>query len=447
MFIVACLSVAIIAALAITFTATPMYKSTARLFVSTPSEADPTSNYTNSLFSQTRVTSYADLATGPAVMEKVIQKLGLTLTPSELASRITAEPIANTVILSISATDTSPKRAQQLAQTEADELRTFVTALETHNGATTSAISLAVADPASFEAGAVSPKVPLTLGVAILLGLLIGISGAFLRDILDTTIKGQDEAQHAANAPVLASVGFNSAIPRTPLISDEPAGSDRSEAFRVLRTNLQFIDLDTEPTAFVVTSALPGEGKTMTATNIAIALAQAGRRVLLVDCDLRRPRVAEILGLENRVGLTTVLVGRISLEESVQVHKSGVHFLATGPQPPNPAEILQSHAMADLLAQFRNEYEVVILDTPPLLPVADAAILSAVADGAMLVVRHGKTKIDQVHQASSRLDAVGARLFGVVVNMTPKRGNTYSYSTGNYNYVTTELSRKLKPAK
>jgi receptor protein-tyrosine kinase len=179
----------------------------------------------------------------------------------------------------------------------------------------------------------------------------------------------------------------------------------------------------------VITSAIAGEGKTSTSTNLAVALAQAGRRVLLIDGDLRRPRVAALLGLESSVGLTTVLVGRTKLEESIQRHQaSGVYFLAGGPTPPNPTEVLQSQATHELLAKLRAAYDAVIIDAPPLLPVADAAILGTAADGAIMVTRHGKTHREELEAATQRLEKVGARLFGTVVNMIPKRsGGSYSY--------------------
>ncbi len=174
---------------------------------------------------------------------------------------------------------------------------------------------------------------------------------------------------------------------------------------------------------------MPGEGKTMTSTNLALALAQTGRRTLLIDADLRRPRVAGLLGLDAAVGLTTILVGKTKVQEAIQVHEpSGLHFLASGAKPPNPTEILQSRVTRELIEQLRSEYEMVIIDAPPLLPVADATVLSTVADGTILVINHGKTTRDQLSEAIGRLHQVGARIFGVVVNMIPRRStNSYYY--------------------
>ena len=206
------------------------------------------------------------------------------------------------------------------------------------------------------------------------------------REVLDRSVSTLEHIQELTHAPVLASIGFDQAIKKSPLLTDLGGFAPRTEAFRLLRTNLQFLDLDHEPRSLVITSAVPGEGKTLTSANLAVALAQAGRRVLLVDGDLRRPRAAALLGLDGAVGLTTVLVGGATLEEAVQVHEpSGLYLLASGAKPPNPTEILQSRVTHDLLKQLRDAYDLVIVDAPPLLPVADAAVLATITDGSILV--------------------------------------------------------------
>jgi capsular exopolysaccharide synthesis family protein len=185
-----------------------------------------------------------------------------------------------------------------------------------------------------------------------------------------------------------------------------------------------------------MTSSLPGEGKTTTVVNLALALAEGGERVVLIEGDLRRPKVAEYLRLESAVGLTTVLIGKLPLEDAIQTtaHEK-LDVLTSGSTPPNPAELLKSSTMANLLASLRERYDIVLIDAPPLLPVTDGALLSAQADGALLVVRHGKTTTDQVSLAVDRLEAVGAAPVGVIFNMTPvKGGDGYGYGYG-YGYA------------
>ncbi|NHA01537.1 CpsD/CapB family tyrosine-protein kinase [Nocardioides sp. W3-2-3] len=175
----------------------------------------------------------------------------------------------------------------------------------------------------------------------------------------------------------MASIGFDNDIRSAPLLTDLGGFAARTEAFRLLRTNLQFIDLDHQPRCLVISSAVPGEGKTMTSTNLAVALAQTGRNTLIIDADLRRPRVATTLGLDPAIGLTTALVGKTEIHDAIQVHEaSGLHVLASGAKPPNPTEILQSKITHDLIRRLRSSYDMVIIDAPPLLPVADASVLA-----------------------------------------------------------------------
>jgi capsular exopolysaccharide synthesis family protein len=219
------------------------------------------------------------------------------------------------------------------------------------------------------------------------------------------------------------------------------------EAFRVLRTNMQFVDVDKDSKVFVVSSSVPGEGKTTTACNLAITLAQAGQKVLMVDGDLRRPQVAGVFEVEPTVGLTTVLIGTIELEDAVQESPvDNLRVLASGAIPPNPSELLQSRTMTEIVERARKEYDVIVIDAPPLLPVTDAALLASQADGALIVVRHSKTTRDQLRHSMERLAAVDARALGLVFNMVPvRRGGTshgYGYGYG-YGYAP-EPGRKRK---
>ena len=210
---------------------------------------------------------------------------------------------------------------------------------------------------------------------------------------------------------------------------------------------MQFVDVDKDSKVFVVTSSLPQEGKTTTSENLAITLAQAGQRVALVDGDLRRPKIADNLRLESAVGLTTVLVGHHSLDNAIQNSSiENLWVLTSGATPPNPSELLQSHAMTDVLAQLRKTFDVIVIDAPPLLPVTDAALLTSQSDGALIVVRHGKTTKDQLRHAVERLEAVGGRTLGVVLNMVPHRRSADAYGYGyGYGYAPEAGRRKADP--
>ena len=213
-----------------------------------------------------------------------------------------------------------------------------------------------------------------------------------------------------------------------------------AEAFRVLRTNMQYVDVDHDQKVLVVTSSLPGEGKTTTAVNLAVTLTQAGHRVALIECDLRRPLIADRLELDPAVGTTSVLIGKIKAEDAMQRYAdTTLDVMVSGHLPPNPSELLQSQAMETFLLDLRVRYDIVILDAPPLLPVTDAALLATRADGAVVVVSHGRTTRDQLSTAVARLESVGAKTLGVVMNLTPtkKSGGSYGYGYG-YGYAPLE---------
>lgn len=202
-----------------------------------------------------------------------------------------------------------------------------------------------------------------------------------------------------------------------------------SEAFRVLRTNLQFMSLDRPLRSIMVTSATPGEGKTTTAANLAVAFAQTGGSVCLVDADLRRPMIAKIFGVDNWSGLTTALVGQTDLDLTLKLCAvPGLSLLTSGPVPPNPAELVGSQKMSRLIAALTERFEMVIIDTPPILAVTDAAVLAPKADGVVMVVRSGKVDHRQVNRAKEALVAVKANLLGVVLDgLKPEGSDGYYY--------------------
>jgi receptor protein-tyrosine kinase len=439
--VVTTLLVVLVGAALLTWRTTPQYQSTTQLFIST-SASSSAEAYQGNLFSSQRLSSYADLATGTELATRVASRLDSPLTPAELAAKVTAQASPETVLLNISVTDPEPEVAQQLTQAYGEELMALVAELETPPGRSKPVLKATITDAANLPGSAISPNPLRNMALAFVLGLLLGVGLAVVRELLDTSTKSADDVTTALQAPILGTFAFDSEVGKRPLLTEMSSHEPRAEAFRVMRTNLSFVDVDAESKAIVITSSLPGEGKTTTAVNTTLALQQAGERTLLIDGDLRRPQAAAMLGLDPTIGLTTALVGKVTASDVILTHASGLHVLASGAVPPNPSELLQSQAMAGVLRELRAAFDVIIIDAPPLLPVTDAALIASQVDGAVVVVRHGRTTREQLGAARERLEAVGAIVMGSVFNMVPRKGrgnygSGYGYGYG-YGYAPTE---------
>jgi len=215
------------------------------------------------------------------------------------------------------------------------------------------------------------------------------------------------------------------------LISMTTPKSPIAEQFRTIRTNIQFSSVDEELQTMIVTSSGPAEGKSTTTANLAVVFAQQGKRVLLIDADLRKPTVHYTFRTENHIGLSNVLTRQASLEEAVATTaQDKLWVLPSGPIPPNPSELLGSKGMTTLLEQAKGEYDVIILDTPPVLAVTDAQVLSNLADGVVLVVSSGKTEVDAAKKAKELLDSAKARILGVVLNNKKVQDSQFYYYYG-----------------
>jgi non-specific protein-tyrosine kinase len=412
------------AAGAVWFLRPPEYTSTLQMYVSAQTADSTQAAYQGAQLSQQRVTSYIELVNSTGVCEDVIRQLRLATTPRELAKRITATSKLDSVVIAVEVTGESPTDAAAVATAVGTTFPRLVEELERPSSPTgTPPVVVRVVQPVTVPDRPSSLDLPLLLALGLAAGLGLGVGAALVRNVLDTSVNSPDKLRRVAGVPNLGTIAFHPDVPRRPLTVHEDPHSPRGEAFRQLRTNLQFVDIDTPHKVVVVTSSLPGEGKTTTLANLAIALAAAGQRVLVIEADLRRPKLAEVLGLERSIGLTSVLTGRVRVDHAVQ-HWSGGAFdvLASGPLPPNPSELLASQHMADLLAELRERYTLVLLDTPPLLPVTDAAAVAPSADGVILVCRFKKTRCAHLRSAVDALDAVSTTLLGTIFTMVPGSG-------------------------
>ena len=414
----------------------PAYSATAKIFVSTQSSGTTSELAQGNSFSVQRVKTYADLVATPLVLAPVIESLGLNTSPDKLAMRVSASAPLDTSIIGITVLDTDPERAAEIANATSQSLTTVVTKIETPSGAeATTPVQLTVAQDATVPVDAETPNIPINIAVGILVGLALGLGTAVLREVLDTRIRSRRDVEKLTSVPVLGGIAFDPKAKDRPLIVHVDPRSPRAESFRSLRTNLQFLDVGRVDRSFVLTSSIEAEGKSTTAANLAIALADTGKRVLLVDADLRQPKVADYMGLEGAVGLTDLLVGGAELDDVVQAWGAGTLFvLAAGHVPPNPSELLGSERMSHYIAEFNRAFDVVIYDSPPLLAVTDAAVLARNVGGAILVVAVGRARKNQLAEAITALDNVGAPISGLVLTMLPVTGPDSS-GYGHYGYA------------
>ena len=423
-----CLLLALLGAGVVTSLTPRQYSSDVTLYVSLQGEAGGAdAAYQASQLAKERVVSYAPLLRDERITQPVIDQLHLATTSAELAKRITVTVQPDTVVLTASVTDTSPQAAAAIANALAQEFVGLVNDLEQPIGSTggqaapaPSKIGVKIIRPATPIDKAISPNSMFNLALGATLGLLLGVAAAFLRNARDTSVRSTRRVEELTGAPVLTTVVADRDSRRHPVTLGAHPGSAQVEAYRKLRTNLQFLDPGKPHRVIVVSSATVGEGKSTTACNLALALADAGNRVVLIDVNLRRPQVEQYLQISPTAGVVNVLAGRIPLRRAVgRWVEGGLDVLTAGPVPFNPSELLASRATAALLDEVRHHYDFVILDTPALLPVTDAATVAARADGVVLVVRHGRTVEEQVSAAVTALDAVKAPLLGVVMIGTP----------------------------
>ncbi len=429
-----CLILGVGGAAGYVFTATPEYTASTQLYVAAAG-GDLLNLTQGTTLGQEQVQSYAQIVDSPQVTALASTELNGELSAEQIAGEITATAPLNTQLLDLSVTDKDPVRAAAVANAVSEQFARY--AEDLNAGANLhSPVKVTVVRRATVPTAPSSPKKPLDLALGLIAGLVIGVGGAVLRDVLDRSVTSPDQIQDLVGLPVLGVIARDpDAVNRPLLVAGDPR-STRSEAFRQLRTNLRFINPDRPPRSLAITSSVPEEGKTTTAANLAITLADAGVRICLVEGDMRRPRLAEYLGVEGAVGLTDVLVGSSSLSDAIQTWgtRQQLHFLPSGALPPNPSELLASHALHELLHELERQFDLVIIDSPPVLPVTDGALLSNAADGALVVVRHGRTRRDQVMRTVDSLRAADVNVFGVTLTFTPTRGPDAYYYGYAYRY-------------
>ncbi|WP_436006751.1 polysaccharide biosynthesis tyrosine autokinase [Knoellia sp. LjRoot47] len=306
----------------------------------------------------------------------------------------------------------------------------MVTDLERVNPASDSPVKVTLLREPTTATSPVSPRPARNLALGLVLGLLAGFGAAVVKQLLDTKLRTKEDVEAMTEAVVLGGIPFDADAEKHPLIIQADPLAGRAEAFRALRTNLQFVDAANHPRVIVVTSSIAGEGKSSTTANLALAMAESGASVCVIEGDLRRPRLLAYLGLEGSIGLTDVLIGRYELDDVLQPF--GAHsltVLGAGASPPNPSELLGSTSMRNTLEELRRRYDYVLIDGAPVLPVTDSTVLTRLADGAIIVAGSGVVTKDQFDHALETFETVNGTVLGIVLNRIPRqaRGGYYDY--------------------
>jgi len=409
----------------IAYRTTPLYEAKLSFWVS--ASPDPTNPASAAQLAQDRATSYAELIPDEGLSEAVVRYKDLPISPSQVSSEMSASASINTSLIRVTVRDPLKARALTIANGVSAVFPAQAAELDGPRPATTLTPRL----PATVSSAPVSPRKSLDLALGLSVGLLLGLLAAVARDRLDTGVRSEETFTEISQAPVLATIPYDKRIKQAPLVLGNAAYSIRAEAFRQLRTNLQFLDAARPAKVVVISSALTSEGKSVTTANLALVFAEIGQRVLLIEADLRRPHLSEYFGVERSVGLSNVLAGQVAVGDVIQNWgMDGIDLLPSGLIPPNPSELLGSPRMSELMADLRGRYDVILLDPPPLLPVTDAALTAVQADGVVIVVRHGKTSRSQLAAATNALQSVDARVLGGVINMKRMRRS----ADRNYRY-------------
>lgn len=405
-----------------------VYNSSTETFFTASGGSTNSDMVSGTTYAQTQVSSYMELVTSNIVLGPVIANLELDTDPASLANQINVSVVDGTAVMEISAAANSPENAARLTSEVTNQFVDTVQRMETPPDSTTSNIDATVIREAIVPTGPSSPIVWQNILMALAVGIVIALIVVYLRERADPVIRSEDEFSELTDLPVLGRIPVESKKAGRGIGGE--SGTPRVEAFNTLRTNLQFVQTAGSSNAFVVTSARPEEGKSMTVANLAASLDGSGRKVLIIEADLRRPKLASYLGLVGSAGLTNVLVGNSNFDDVIQPYGSGnVQVLAAGHIPPNPVELLASPAMGAFLDAVKKEFDLVIVDAPPLLAVTDAAVLSRQAENAIVLIGLGVSERGDLMRSLENLDRVDANVVGVIVNRVPtvESPNAYNY--------------------
>ncbi|TCP58972.1 capsular exopolysaccharide synthesis family protein [Tumebacillus sp. BK434] len=403
----------------------PEYEATTTLLVQSK-QTEKGIAYNDLLTDQKLVTTYGEIFQSRMIAEAVIERLGLDLTEQELLENVRVRSSSESLLTAVTVTDHDPKQAVTIANAMA---AVFMENL----GRIMQVDNVSILDTAKLTSDVLEPVRPkpyLNMAVALVLGAMAGAGLALLLAFLNNTVQTEAEAEQLLQLPALGAIPFfeqKGSSGYRVVVRQDPR-SAVAEAFRTLRTNIQYDEAGKHVKVLIVTSTLAGEGKSMVLANLAVTMAQAGKRVLLIDGDLRKPTLHHVFHLGGQIGLTEVLCEGVAPEEVILPSAAGPDVIPAGAIPANPSELLGSPKLRGLLSDLRIRYDLVLIDSPPLLPVTDGQVLSTLCDGVLFVVRSGEVARDQLQQAKGLLERVGAQVIGAVLNGKQRKRSEPAYS-------------------
>lgn len=399
----------------------PEYSARTELFVAAMGSDNTSDLAQGSNYSQQQARNYSVVATREIVLDPVITALDLDTTAAELSQRVSASVPLNTSLISISVTDTSPARAAATANAVATSLMNKVVRLVPKRTDGTSPVRLEVIQNATVPTTPSAPNPQISLLLGLLGGLVLGIACVVIPEWVSPRVRTVDQITQIADVTMLGSIGYDRASSKNRLITESRPQSIQAEEFRQLRTKLQFLEMDEPHRVFIITSSIPHEGKSVVSANLAASFAAAGTSVCIVEADLRRPSLGEYFALENAVGLTSVLAGDVTLDDAIRTWgPNELRVLLSGVVPPNPSELLAAPRTRELIEELKERFDVLIIDCPPLLPVADAAILVGEFGGAILVAGSGRVTVREMRRSIEILSSAGTPILGTVINLAPR---------------------------
>lgn len=397
----------------------PKYEVNTKVFIGKEESDNQGYNQNDVLMYQKLMKTYSEAIKTKDLVSKSLSKIDSDLEVSDVLNNLTVETIVDTQILKIKYRSNYTEEAMDIVKAISEEF--IKTSKElVPNG------KVKIIEEAELPKSPISPNKTMNIAIGFLIGIMVGISLAFILEFLDNTFKNKEQLARELELPVVGLI--LKVIKENIFIVEKDPKSIAAERYKVLRTNIQYSSFDKKCKVIVITSSEASEGKSVISGNLSLCMAQEEKKVILIDCDLRKASLHKKFGIPNLFGLSDVVAGKMDLHEVIYRYNENLAILTSGNIPPNPSEMLSSKAFERLLNTLRESFDYIILDTPPILAVTDSQILSTKADGTILVVKAEKTKRDTVRDAVGYLKQVNTNIIGTVLNMVDiKRDNKYYY--------------------